>query len=171
MAQRKKTTKKRRSRRSSTAKQHRLINNLVGIIVVLLMLVGLFNLGALGAVIQGLFKLLVGASYPVLMLIVLLYGFGFALYARWLHFTPRRIVGFVVCYLGLLIWLHVLMMNQLNVHAKIPAVTWSNLSKALLNGDSTLPIGGGMLGAYLYAACDVLVDRIGTTIFAHRFVP
>lgn len=166
MAQRKKTTKKRRSRRSSTAKQHRLINNLVGIIVVLLMLVGLFNLGALGAVIQGLFKLLVGASYPVLMLIVLLYGFGFALYARWLHFTPRRIVGFVVCYLGLLIWLHVLMMNQLNVHAKIPAVTWSNQSKALLNGDSTLPIGGGMLGAYLYAACDVLVDRIGTAIFA-----
>lgn len=166
MAQRKKTTKRRRSRRGSAAKQHRLINNLVGIIVVLLMLVGLFNLGVLGAVIQGAFKLLVGASYPVLMLIVLLYGFGFALYARWLHFSPRRIAGAVICYLGLLIWLHVLMMNQLNVHAKIPAVTWSNLSKALLNGDSTLPIGGGMLGAYLYAACDVLVDRVGTAIFA-----
>ena len=85
MAQRKKTTKRRRSRRGSAAKQHRLINNLVGIIVVLLMLVGLFNLGVLGAVIQGAFKLLVGASYPALMLIVLLYGFGFALYARWLH--------------------------------------------------------------------------------------
>lgn len=167
MAQRKKTTKRRRSsRRGSAAKQHRLINNLMGIIVVLLMLVGLFNLGALGAVLQGIFKLLVGASYPVLMLIVLLYGFGFALYARWLHFSPRRIAGVVVCYLGLLIWLHVLMMNQLNVHAKIPAVTWSNLSKALLNGDSTLPIGGGMLGAYLYTACDVLVDRVGTAIFA-----
>ncbi|HJA27142.1 MAG TPA: DNA translocase FtsK [Candidatus Limosilactobacillus intestinigallinarum] len=162
MAQRKKTRKRRRS----NAKQHRLANNLAGIAVILLVLVGLFNLGALGAVIQGLFKLLVGASYPVLMLVVLLYGLGFALYARWLHFSPRRIAGFVVCYLGLLIWLHVLMMNQLNVHAKIPAVTWSNLSKAVLNGDSTLPIGGGMLGAYLYAACDVLVDRVGTAIFA-----
>ena len=166
MAQRKKTSKRRRPRRSSNAKQHRLANNLAGIAVILLILVGLFKLGALGAVIQGLFKLLVGASYPVLMLIVLLYGLGFALYARWLHFGARRITGFVVCYLGLLIWLHVLMMNQLNVHAKIPAVTWSNLSKAVLNGDSTLPIGGGMLGAYLYAACDVLVDRVGTAIFA-----
>ena len=162
MAQRKKTSKRRRS----NAKQHRLANNLAGIAVILLILVGLFNLGALGAVIQGFFKLLVGAGYPVLMLVGLLYGLGFALYARWLHFSPRRIAGFVVCYLGLLIWLHVLMMNQLNVHAKIPAVTWSNLSKAVLNGDSTLQIGGGMMGAYLYAACDVLVDRVGTAIFA-----
>lgn len=166
MAQRKKTTKRRRSRRSSAAKQHRLIDNLAGLIVALLMLVGLFNLGALGAVIQGAFKLLVGASYPVLMLVVLIYGLGFTLYARWLRFSTRRIVGGVVFYLGLLIWLHVLMMNQLNVHARIPAVTWSNLSKALLNGDTTLPIGGGMLGAYLYAAFDVLVDRVGTAIFS-----
>ena len=166
MAQRKKISKRRRPRRSSSAKQHRLINNLVGLIVVLLMLVGLFKLGALGALIQGIFKLLVGASYPVLMLVVLLYGLGFALYARWLRFGPRRIAGAVICYLGLLIWLHVLMMNQLNVHAKIPVVTWSNLSKAILNGDSTLPIGGGMAGAYLYTACDVLVDRVGTAAFA-----
>lgn len=166
MAQRKKTNKRRRPRRSSNARQHRLINNLAGIIVVLLMLVGLFKLGALGAVIQGIFKLLVGAGYPILMLVVLLYGLGFALYARWLHFGPRRITGAVVCYLGLLIWLHVLMMDQLNVHAKIPVVTWSNLSKAVLNGDSTLPIGGGMLGAYLYTACDVLVDRVGTAILS-----
>lgn len=166
MAQRKKTSKRRRPRRSASAKQHRLINNLVGLIVALLMLVGLFKLGALGALIQGIFKLLVGASYPVLMLVVLLYGLGFALYARWLRFGPRRIAGAVICYLGLLIWLHVLMMNQLNVHAKIPVVTWSNLSKAILNGDSTLPIGGGMAGAYLYTACDVLVDRVGTAVFA-----
>lgn len=166
MAQRKKISKRRRPRRSSSAKQHRLINNLVGLIVALLMLVGLFKLGALGVLIQGIFKLLAGASYPVLMLVVLLYGLGFALYARWLRFGPRRIVGVVVCYLGLLIWLHVMMMNQLNVHAKIPVVTWSNLSKAILNGDSTLPIGGGMAGAYLYTACDVLVDRVGTAAFA-----
>lgn len=165
MAQRKKTSR-RRHRRSSTGKQHRLINNLSGIIVVLLMLVGLFDLGALGAVIQGGFKLLVGASYPVLLVVVLVYGFGFALYARCFHFGSRRITGAVIAYLGLLIWLHVLMMNQLNVHAKIPVITWSNLSKAVINGDTTLPIGGGMIGAYLYTASDVLVDQVGTAVLA-----
>ncbi|MCH3922492.1 FtsK/SpoIIIE family DNA translocase [Limosilactobacillus sp.] len=166
MAQRKRKSKRRRQTSRSPKSQHRLVDNLVGIIVVLLMLVGLCNLGALGAVIAGIFKLLVGASYPILMLIVLLYGAGFALYARWLHFSPRRIVGVIVGYLGLLIWLHVLFVDQLNVHAKIPVVTWSNLSKALLNGDTTLPIGGGMLGAYLFSACDALVDQVGTAVFA-----
>ncbi len=166
MAQRKKKNNRRRRVNRSSKKQRRLVDNLLGIIVALLMLVGLFKLGALGTLISGIFKLLVGTAYPILMLIVFLYAVGFALYARWLHFSLRRISGFVVGYLGLLIWLHALMVNQLNVHAKIPAVTWSNLSKVLLNGDSTLPIGGGMIGAYLYTASDALISQVGTAIFA-----
>lgn len=157
---------KRKSARSASAKQHRLVDNLVGIVISLLILVGLFKLGALGALIQGLFKLLVGASYPVAMVIALIYSIGLALYAQWPRFSIRRLAGAGIGYIGLLIWLHVLLMNQLNIHAKIPAVTWSNLSRAIFNADSTIPIGGGMLGAYLYTGCDVLVDRLGTAIFA-----
>lgn len=151
---------------STSAKQHRLINNLIGMIICLLLLVGLFDLGALGTLIQSLFKLLVGASYPLAIIIALIYSLGLALYAQWPRFRPRWIIGIIVFYLGLLIWLHVLMMNQLNIHAKIPTTTWDNLSKAIFNTDSTIPVGGGMLGAYLYAGCDVLVDRLGTAILS-----
>lgn len=157
---------KRKSARSASARQRRLVDNLVGIVISLLILVGLFKLGALGALIQGLFKLLVGASYPVAMAIVLIYSVGLSLYAQWPQFSIRRIAGAGIGYAGLLIWLHVLLMNQLNIHAKIPAVTWSNLSRAIFNADSTIPIGGGMIGAYLYTGCDVLVDHLGTAIFA-----
>lgn len=153
-------------RKTPRTKQHRLVDNLVGVIICLLILVGLFKLGALGTLIQSIFKLLVGASYPLAMLIVLIYSLGMALYAQWPHFKPRRLIGGGIFYVGLLIWLHVLMMNQLNIHAKIPATTWANISKAIFNTDSTIPIGGGMIGAYLYTGCDVLVDRLGSAVFA-----
>ena len=43
--------------------QYRLMDNLLGIIVCLLMLVGLFNLGALGTFLDNCFKIFVGSSF------------------------------------------------------------------------------------------------------------
>lgn len=162
MAKRKRRTSKKRS----GTNQNRLVDNLVGVIICLLILVGLFNLGALGALVQGLFKFIVGASYPLAMVLAFLYGGGLALYAHWPHYSGRRIAGMVIFYLGLLMWLQVLMVDQQNIHAKIPVVTWNNLTKAVFNGDTTVPLGGGMVGAYLFTASDVLVDQLGTAVFA-----
>ena len=79
MARRKKAS----SRRTRGKKQqYRLMDNLLGIIVCLLMLVGLFNLGVLGTFLDNCFKIFVGSSFPIAMIIVFLYGLCFALYGR-----------------------------------------------------------------------------------------
>ena len=99
MARRKKAS----SRRTEEKQQYRLMDNLLGIIVCLLMLVGLFNLGALGTFLDNCFKIFVGSSFPIAMIIVFLYGLCFALYGHRPHFKKRWIAG-TYCYIGLLMW-------------------------------------------------------------------
>lgn len=171
MARRKRSTNRRpaktKSRRSSQAKKDaRLVNNLVGLIVSLLMLLGLTSLGSLGTFIANCFRILVGESYPLAIITVMIFSLSYTFYAQAPRLKLRWIAGYLVTYTGLLLWLHVLMVSQQNVHANFIPVTWSNLSRVLFNGDNTVPIGGGMLGAYLYNGSDFLVSRVGTGILA-----
>lgn len=171
MARRKRSTNRRtaktKGRRSSQAKKEaRLVNNLVGLIVSLLMLLGLTNLGSLGTFIANCFRILVGESYPLAIITVMIFSLSYTFYAQAPRLKLRWVAGYLVTYTGLLLWFHVLMVSQQNVHANFIPVTWSNLSRVLFNGDNTVPIGGGMLGAYLYNGSDFLVSRVGTGILA-----
>lgn len=130
------------------------------------MLLGLTSLGALGTIVANAFRILFGASYQLAILIVMFFALAFTFFAKWPHLRLRWVSGFVVFYLGLLMWLHVLMVDQQGVHAKFIQVTWSNLGKVIFNGDTTVPIGGGMLGAYLYNLSNLLIAHLGTAILS-----
>ncbi|MRH09944.1 DUF87 domain-containing protein [Lactobacillus reuteri] len=163
MARRKKAS----SRRTRGKKQqYRLIDNLLGIIVCLLMLVGLFNLGVLGTFLDNCFRIFVGSSFPIAMIIVFLYGLCFALYGHRPHFKKRWIAGAIIAYIGLLMWLQTVMFQRLNLHAKVIETTWNSLSKVIFNGDSTVPVGGGMIGAYLYNGSNILISEVGTAVLS-----
>lgn len=163
MARRKKAS----SRRTRGKKQqYRLMDNLLGIIVCLLMLVGLFNLGLLGTFLDNCFKIFVGSSFPIAMIIVFLYGLCFALYGHRPHFKKRWIAGAIIAYIGLLMWLQTVMFQRLNLHAKVIETTWNSLSKVIFNGDSTVPVGGGMIGAYLYNGSNILISEVGTAVLS-----
>ncbi len=163
MARRKKAS----SRRTRGKKQqYRLMDNLLGIIVCLLMLVGLFNLGVLGTFLDNCFKIFVGSSFPIAMIIVFLYGLCFALYGHRPHFKKRWIAGAIIAYIGLLMWLQTVMFQRLNLHTKVIETTWNSLSKVIFNGDSTVPVGGGMIGAYLYNGSNILISEVGTAVLS-----
>lgn len=163
MARRKKAS----SRRTRGKKQqYRLMDNLLGIIVCLLMLVGLFNLGVLGTFLDNCFKIFVGSSFPIAMIIVFLYGLCFALYGHRPHFKKRWIAGAIIAYIGLLMWLQTVMFQRLNLHAKVIETTWNSLSKVIFNSDSTVPVGGGMIGAYLYNGSNILISEVGTAVLS-----
>ncbi|MQB68743.1 DNA translocase FtsK [Limosilactobacillus reuteri] len=163
MARRKKAS----SRRTRGKKQqYRLMDNLLGIIVCLLMLVGLFNLGVLGTFLDNCFKIFVGSSFPIAMIIVFLYGLCFALYGHRPHFKKRWIAGTIIAYIGLLMWLQTVMFQRLNLHAKVIETTWNSLSKVIFNGDSTVLVGGGMMGAYLYNGSNILISEVGTAVLS-----
>ena len=155
-----KTAAKRRSRKP--ARDERAIRSLSGLAIILLTLTGLFKLGVLGAGVQDIFKVLVGQSYPLLMAIVILYSLGLTIYAQWPRFRKRWVWGMLIFYLGLLLMLHARMFDQLGRHSDFWNQTWSSATAAVLNDDSSMPIGGGMLGAALYSGSGYLLGSTGT---------
>lgn len=155
-----KTAAKRRSRKP--ARDERAIRSLSGLAIILLTLTGLFKLGVLGAGVQDIFKVLVGQSYPLLMAIVILYSLGLTIYAQWPRFRKRWVWGILIFYLGLLLMLHARMFDQLGRHSDFWNQTWSSVTAAVLNDDSSMPIGGGMLGAALYSGSGYLLGSTGT---------
>ena len=155
-----KTAAKRRSRKP--ARDERAIRSLSGLAIILLTLTGLFKLGILGAGVQDIFKVLVGQSYPLLMAIVILYSLGLTIYAQWPRFRKRWVWGMLIFYLGLLLMLHARMFDQLGRHSDFWNQTWSIVTAAVLNDDSSMPIGGGMLGAALYSGSGYLLGSTGT---------
>lgn len=155
-----KTAAKRRSRKP--ARDERAIRSLSGLAIILLTLTGLFKLGILGAGVQDVFKVLVGQSYPLSMVIVILYSLGLTIYAQWPRFRKRWVWGMLIFYLGLLLMLHARMFDQLGRHSDFWNQTWSSVTAAVLNDDSSMPIGGGMLGAALYSGSGYLLGSTGT---------
>lgn len=155
-----KTAAKRRSRKP--ARDERAIRSLSGLAIILLTLTGLFKLGILGAGVQDIFKVLVGQSYPLSMVIVILYSLGLTIYAQWPRFRKRWVWGMLIFYLGLLLMLHARMFDQLGRHSDFWNQTWSSVTAAVLNDDSSMPIGGGMLGAALYSGSGYLLGSTGT---------
>lgn len=163
---RKKRSSTRRRKTSTKKSQVRIVDNLVGIILSFLMLIGLFNLGIIGQLLVGIFSLVVGKTYPVAMILVLISGLSLTFFGHRPKYNRRWIIGFWTAYCGVLIWLHYLMFSHLNIHANYLSVTWNNLTKVFFQTSSSTNIGGGMLGALLYAGSNYLIGQQGTAVLA-----
>lgn len=163
---RKKRSSTRRRKTSTKKSQVRIVDNLVGIILSFLMLIGLFNLGIIGQLLVGIFSLAVGKAYPVAMILVLISGLSLTFFGHRPKYNRRWIIGFWTAYCGVLIWLHYLMFSHLNIHANYLSVTWNNLTKVFFQTSSSTNIGGGMLGALLYAGSNYLIGQQGTAVLA-----
>lgn len=155
MAAKKKTRKRQTTKRKpkNSTKYDSALNNLLGIVIILLMLLGLFNLGAIGTLVANLFRIIVGQTYPLMLVIITIYAVGLTFKGRWPHFNIRFLIGGFLAYIGLLLLFHGSMFNQLDRHSDFVAITWTNLNQDIIQGSIDMPVGGGMIGAYLYQLC------------------
>ena len=161
MPQRKRRAAK-KPRRAKASAQPQLTRHLGGLLVALVLVVGAFQLGLIGQVVLGSFQLLGGQSAYFLLVVGLGLTSWVALFAALPRVAPRYWWGLGLFYLGLLLVLHAQMFATLQTHSHFSLVTWNSLNRALFNGDSTAPLGGGMLGAWLYSLSYVLLNQAGT---------
>ena len=168
VAAKKKTRKRQTTKRKpkNSTKYDSALNNLLGIVIILLMLLGLFNLGAIGTLVANLFRIIVGQTYPLMLVIITIYAVGLTFKGRWPHFNIRFLIGGFLAYIGLLLLFHGSMFNQFDRHSDFVAITWTNLNQDIIQGSIDMPVGGGMIGAYLYQLCYFLVSNLGTTLLA-----
>lgn len=165
MARKARTTTRSRAKAKPKV-QNRLVKSLSGILAILILLVGLFKLGIIGTLVMGLFELIGGETAPELMVVAIIYCLGLTLYGRFPRVKVRWLSGAVLFYAGLLLALHVAMFDSLNAHSHYLLTTWNSLNRAIINGDTTVAIGGGLLGGLLYSGTVYLVADLGAQVLA-----
>ncbi|WP_371967361.1 DNA translocase FtsK [Limosilactobacillus fermentum] len=165
MARKARTTTRPRAKAKPKV-QNRLVKSLSGILAILILLVGLFKLGIIGTLVMGLFELIGGETAPELMVVAIIYCLGLTLYGRFPRVKVRWLSGAVLFYTGLLLALHVVMFDSLNAHSHYLLTTWNSLNRAIINGDTTVAIGGGLLGGLLYSGTVYLVADLGAQVLA-----
>lgn len=161
-----KKRRRRTTKKSSRQNKKSPATNLLGLALLLLMLVGLFQLGILGTLINHCFQILFGVTYPVAEAVLALCAICITIYGQWPHFKASWVVGFIVFYLGLMMFFHYQMFNTIGRHTDFLNITWNNITKTIFDGDTTLPLGGGMIGACLFAGAFSLVDNVGALVCA-----
>lgn len=165
MARKARTTTRPRAKAKPKV-QNRLVKSLSGILAILILLVGLFKLGIIGTLVMVLFELIGGETAPELMVVAIIYCLGLTLYGRFPRVKVRWLSGAVLFYTGLLLALHVAMFDSLNAHSHYLLTTWNSLNRAIINGDTTVAIGGGLLGGLLYSGTVYLVADLGAQVLA-----
>ncbi|MEI5906241.1 DNA translocase FtsK [Bacillus spongiae] len=161
--------RKKRSRKQTKIKQT-LKYELIGMVLIALSLIAIVEVGAVGKAFVLFSRFFLGEWF-ILAFIGMIALSGYLMIKREMPFLFRmRLVGVYIIVLALLLLSHVELFNQLSNNGQMSTSviknTWS-LFWADVRGElSTSDLGGGMLGATLFALFYFLFDSWGTQIFS-----
>lgn len=140
---------------------------LLGLLIIVLSLIGLLESGWLGKnVLAFVFRFIAGSwDFIIPMLLI-----GMAVHMMFTRKSPRityRVLGIILIAIGIFTWDHMILFKQITADGKfaeqsIVRVTWDRLWLDHSQKVSTTGVGGGMVGALVFAVCNGLVGTIGT---------
>ena len=149
-------------KRKKTVDNSRLIRSLVSLLWIILSILGLFKFGLVGKTFDNLYRILVGDSYPVLLLISIAVGAVVIATGRIPVMTPKRNFGFLFVYLGTLVILHSIFFSSMSLYHNYNLVTWNTLAADMTQVSVDGSVGGGMIGSYLYSFFMPMFSSLGT---------
>ncbi|MEC1377568.1 DNA translocase FtsK [Heyndrickxia oleronia] len=160
--------RKRRSKKSQQIK----INirfELVGIVLIALSLISIIKLGAVGKACVFFFRFFLGEWYMVALIGIIWLAVYLMIKREWPFFFGRKLCGIYIFLISLLLLSHVKLFELLSRegHVKNPSVlqsTWELFWKEVKGDTSTPDMGGGIIGAILFAVSHFLFDSLGTKI-------
>nr|WP_259549546.1 DNA translocase FtsK [Heyndrickxia oleronia] len=160
--------RKRRSKKSQQIK----INirfELVGIVLIALSLISIIKLGAVGKACVFFFRFFLGEWYMVALIGIIWLAVYLMIKREWPFFFGRRLCGIYIFLISLLLLSHVKLFELLSRegHVKNPSViqsTWEIFWQEVKGDTSSPDMGGGIIGAILFAVSHFLFDSLGTKI-------
>lgn len=164
MAATKKAANKKKTAKGKQAKPSAAIYMLTGLVFILFGIFGLFKLGFLGTLITNVFRILVGNTYPIFAIVIILYGLLLLLLGKEPKFRKKNIwIGMLLFYFGLLIFLHALLFKgDVRGQDAIIQTTWQFLKNDVSKNQVSVSVGGGMIGSALYSLLHLLVSQVGS---------
>ncbi|MCM3237663.1 DNA translocase FtsK [Heyndrickxia oleronia] len=160
-----------RKRRSKKSQQIR-INirfELVGIVLIALSLISIIKLGAVGKACVFFFRFFLGEWYMVALIGIIWLAVYLMIKRDWPYFFGRRLCGIYIFLISLLLLSHVKLFELLSREGTVknPSViqsTWELFWREVKGDTSSPDMGGGIIGAILFAVSHFLFDSLGTKI-------
>jgi S-DNA-T family DNA segregation ATPase FtsK/SpoIIIE len=158
--------KKQRSKKSNQLKGNLRIE-VTGIILIALSLISIIHLGAVGKAIDLFFRFFLGEWYMIALVGVICLAVYLMVRREWPFFFSRRLNGLYIMLSSLLLMSHVKLFEMLTKegqlkNASVITNTWEQFSREVKGETSTPDMGGGMIGAILFAVSHFLFDSLGT---------
>lgn len=166
--------KKRQSKKRSSWKAS-LKYEVIGLVILVLTCIGLANLGAVGKTTVTFFRFFGGEWYILFLLGI----FGISIHLIWKHQLPdlftRQMLGVYLIACSILLLSHMKLFNLLSNDGTFtePSVilnTWDLFWMDVKGETSTHDLGGGMIGAVLFAVFYFLFDELGTKWLSFLFM-
>ncbi len=167
MAKKKKTSKKQEKTEFNYSPE------LIGIVLILMGIVGLGKFGIVGTFIKKFAMFLVGEWWFTVLLILLFMGMFMLIKRKLPNFLDSKLLGLYIIILVVLITAHFGFINNYEPKDIIDATlsnyrsrigTMSDTSSALMSGQKSINIGGGIIGAGCAYAFASLFGRVGTIV-------
>ncbi|MEC1638194.1 DNA translocase FtsK [Schinkia azotoformans] len=162
-------SKKKRSEKRALDWKRTLTYELGGLVLLAISIIALANIGGfIGRALIELSRFFFGEWYSLLLGGLLLLSLYFIIKRKWPRFATRRLAGAYVIIAALLLYSHVETFAEINNQAPLgnPSIlknTWSQFWGEV-KGGSSLVLGGGMIGAILFAISYFLFGAMGTKI-------
>lgn len=163
--------KKRRKTKKNNQFKRTVRFELIGLILVALAAISIANLGAVGGAIVLFFRFFTGEWYMLFLLALVLIG-GYFIWRREIpNYFHQRLIGIYLIVAALLLLSHVTLFENLLNNEKFddPSVikkTWELFWMEVNGETSTTDLGGGMIGAIMYAMFYFLFEGAGTKIIS-----
>ncbi|WP_419883871.1 DNA translocase FtsK [Peribacillus sp. B-H-3] len=168
--------KKRKKKKSTETLKGTLKYELIGLAILGLTAIAIAKLGAVGRSIVFLVRFFMGEWYILFLLGMIAVSLYLMIKRSAPLFLKRQLVGiyFIICSILLLTHVHLFRLLAEGGPFKKPSVianTWE-LFWMEVNGQTSTPpdLGGGMIGAILFASSYFLFDQAGSTIVAVIFI-
>ncbi|MDE3838576.1 cell division protein FtsK [Bacillus methanolicus] len=167
-------TKKRRSQKNDHMKRT-IQYELTALVLIALAVISIARLGAVGNAFVLFFRFFMGEWYMLILLGIVLVS----AYMMWKRSFPflfhRKLIGLYFIISSILLLSHITLFQLLSNGGKFedPSVianTWELFWMEVRGETSTTDLGGGMIGAILFALCHYLFDEAGTKLIAAVFI-
>lgn len=157
-------------KKTSTTKKnanYRFSFEIIGLIFIILSIFSASKTGFAGVFSANLFRFFVGNTFIVASILVGIYGVYLVFKGKEPPFKNKRIMGFLLIYSSLLLVLHARLFAPI-VHSdmNIVSATFRFFMTDMANNEITQSLGGGMIGAVLYAVSYFLFSQWGTYFIA-----
>ncbi|WP_047981216.1 FtsK/SpoIIIE family DNA translocase [Ornithinibacillus contaminans] len=164
--------KKRKKRKKNTLRKT-VKAELLGLLFVFLAIFGsgasAISEGAIPGGLEHIFRFFLGVWYFVASIFLLVIGIFLIVKRRYPNFLHKKMIGFYIILLGVLLYTHIQVYEQLvalSGNTSIIKATWISFFDFVAGQAPSGQTGGGMIGAFIFAFCYYLFSSVGANIVA-----